>query len=71
LETSNGYPFGLRKLLETSNGYPFGLRKRLETPNGYPFRPTKGLASSTQHENKTQADSFLMFAALDSPAPFD
>jgi hypothetical protein len=57
--------------METSNGYPFCLRKLLKTSNGYPFRPTKGLASSTQHENKTQADSFLMFAALDSPAPFD
>jgi hypothetical protein len=71
LETSNGYPFCLWKRLETPNGYPFCLRKRLETPNGYPFRPTKGLASSTQHENVTQTDSFLMFAALDSPAPFD
>ena len=71
METSNGYPFWLRKLSETSNGYPFWLRKLLETSNGYPFCPTKGLASSTQHENVTQADYFLIFAALNSPAPFD
>jgi hypothetical protein len=71
LESLNGYPFWLRKLLETSNGYPFWLRKHLETSNGYPFRPTKGLASSTQHENVTQADYFLIFAALNSPAPVD
>ena len=61
------YVFCLRKHLEIQNHYVFCLRKRLEPQNHYVFCPRNRLTCML----RTQADSFLMFAALDSPAPFD
>ena len=67
LEIQNHYVFCLRKRLEIQNHYVFCLRKRLEPQNHYVFCPRNRLTCML----RTQADSFLMFAALDSPAPFD